>query len=193
MLKGFPSRKDSIILAAIDIIGENGVQALSTKEIAARQGISESLLYKHFKSLDQVLVAAIKYFSRFDSMIINSVLKKDMPSREKILEFIRSFVELYEGYPALAAIVLNYEILMHYDHTRETVIDIIEKRVGFLLRVVEEGQKRGEIGNCYTCQQLVDIIYGTVKAMILRWKMSGYDFSLKKDVLVTIKKLLDKC
>ena len=76
MVKGFPSRKDSIILAVIDIINESGVQGLSTKEIAAKQGISESLLYKHFKSLDEVLVAVIQYYSRFDTMIMNTVQNK---------------------------------------------------------------------------------------------------------------------
>ena len=86
MLKGFPSRRDSIIMAAVDIIDESGIKGLSTKEIAAKQGISESILYKHFKSLDEVLTAVIEYFSQFDVMIINTVLKRDIPVKEKVLE-----------------------------------------------------------------------------------------------------------
>ncbi len=193
MIKGFPTRRDSIILAAIDIIGENGIQGLSTKEIAVRQGIAESLLYKHFKSLNEVLVAVVEYFSRFDSMIINTVVKREISCKEKIFEYTRSFVELYENYPALSSILLNYEMLMHYDHTSQMVREIIKKRSDFVTRVVEIAQETGEISSYYTPQELTDIIKGIIRTMILRWKMSGYDYQLKASMLTTIKKVLDRC
>lgn len=193
MVKGFPARRDSIILAAIDIISESGIQGLSTKEIAVKQGISESLLYKHFNSLGEVLIAVIEYFSRFDTMIINTVLKRDISCKQKVIEYTKSFIELYESYPALAAIILNYETLMHYEHTRGKVIDIIKRRSDFVARVVEIGQSTGEIESYYSSQELTDIIKGTIRAMILRWKMSGHDFQLKENMLVTIKKILDRC
>jgi AcrR family transcriptional regulator len=192
-VKGFPTRRDSIILASIDIISESGIQGLSTKEIAAKQGISESLLYKHFKSIDEVLTAVVEYFSRFDTMIINTILKRDITCRERILEYTKSFVELYENYPALAAILLNYETLMHYDHTRQMAIGIIENRADFVTKVIKIGQETGEIDSYYTPQELTDIIEGIIRFMILRWKMSGCSYNLKENMLVTIKKMLEKC
>lgn len=193
MIKGFPTRRDNIILAAIDIINERGIQGLSSKEIATRQGISESLLYKHFKSLDGVLIAVIEYFSQFDVMITNTVLKRDIQYKEKILEYIKSFVELYESYPALATISLNYETLMNYGHTKQIVTEIIIKRSEFIIKVIELGQSTGEIGHYYKPQELTDIINGIILSMILRWKMTGYNFQLKESMLMTIKKVLDKC
>ena len=192
MLKGFPSRRDSIIMAAVDIIDESGIKGLSTKEIAAKQGISESILYKHFKSLDEVLTAVIEYFSQFDVMIINTVLKRDIPVKEKVLEYTRSFIELYESYPALASILLNYEPLMHYDHIRPKITEIITRRAGFIEQVIEAGQRTGEISSRFTPQELTDIIKGTIRTMILRWKMSGYSFPLKDSLLETIQKVLDQ-
>ncbi len=192
MIKGFPTRKDSIVLAALDIIDESGIQGLSTKEIAVKQGISESLLYKHFNSLNEVLVAVVEYFSRFDAMIINTVLKLDISCKGKILEYTKSFIELYENYPALTAILLNYETLMHYEHTGDKIRDIIKKRSDFVSGVVASGQNTGELDTYYTPQELTDIIKGTATNMILRWKMSGYNFQLKESMLTIIKKVLDK-
>lgn len=193
MVKGFPTRKDSIVLAAIDIISESGIQGLSTKEIAAKQEISESVLYKHFKSLDEVLISVIERFSLFDDMIINTVLKRDISCKEKILEYTKAFVELYESYPSLASIILNYETLMHYNHTREIVIKIIRERSDLVERVIEMGKSLGEIDNYYNTQELTDIIMGVISTMIQRWKMSGYDYKLKEDMIVTLKKVLDRC
>lgn len=192
MLKGFPGRRYNIILAAIDLINEKGIQGLSTKGIAAKQEISESILYKHFTSIDEVLVAVMKYFSRFDVMIINTICKRDIPCKEKILATVKAFVELYESYPALASIVLNYETLMRYDHTKEITRDIINKRSEFLIKIIEMAQDAGEIGDYYSALELTDIINGVLRAAIFRWKMSEYSYKLKEYTLVTIEKVLDR-
>ena len=133
-MKSFPGRKDNIILAAIEIISEDCIHGLSTKKIAARQGISESLLYKHFNSINDVLVAVVKSFSRYDMMIINTVRKRDITYKEKIIAYIGPIVELYQNYPPLASIMLNYETLLNYRHTRQLIKGIINTRKGFVKR-----------------------------------------------------------
>jgi AcrR family transcriptional regulator len=190
-MKGFPGRKDNIILAAIEIISEDGIQGLSTKKIAARQGISESLLYKHFNSIDDVLVAVVKSFSRYDMMIINTVRKRDITYKEKIIAYIRPIMELYQNYPPLVSIMLNYETLLNYRHTRQLIKGIINTRKGFVKSVIEKAQAEGEMNNNLTSQELADIINGVISDMVLRWKISGYVFNLKEDVLATIGKVLD--
>lgn len=193
MIKGFPSRRDNIILAAIDIISENGMRGLSTKAIAAKQGISESILYKHFKSIDEVLVAVIEYFSQFDTMILNTVRKKEIPYKKKIMEYVKSYVEFYESYPAVASILLNYDMLMHHDYTRDKTIEVIHTRTDFITTTYQKGQQEGEIGNFFTPCEVADIINGLMDSIILRWKMSEYRFNLKETVLESVKKILDRC
>jgi AcrR family transcriptional regulator len=190
-MKGFPGRKDNIILAAIEIISEDGIQGLSTKKIAARQGISESLLYKHFNSIDDVLVAVVKSFSRYDMMIINTVRKREITYKEKITAYIGPIVELYQNYPPLTSIMLNYETLLNYEHTRQLIKGIINTRKGFIKSVIDKAKAKGEMNNNLTSQELSDIINGVISDMVLRWKISGYAFDLKENVLVTIKKVLD--
>lgn len=190
-MKRFPGRKDNIVLAAIEIISEDGIHGLSTKKIAARQGISESLLYKHFNSINDVLVAVVKSFSRYDMMIINTVRKRDITYKEKIIAYIGPIVELYQNYPPLASIMLNYETLLNYRHTRQLIKGIINTRKGFVKSVIEKAQAEGEMNNNLTSQELADIINGVISDMVLRWKISGYVFNLKEDVLATIGKVLD--
>lgn len=190
-MKRFPGRKDNIILAAIEIISEDGIHGLSTKKIDARQGISESLLYKHFNSINDVLVAVVKSFSRYDMMIINTVRKRDITYKEKIIAYIGPIVELYQNYPPLASIMLNYETLLNYRHTRQLIKGIINTRKGFVKSVIEKAQAEGEMNNNLTSQELADIINGVISDMVLRWKISGYVFNLKEDVLATIGKVLD--
>ena len=51
----FVSRKDRIIASAIEIISESGLSALTTKNLALKENMSEALMYKYFGGIDEVL------------------------------------------------------------------------------------------------------------------------------------------
>ena len=91
MDKQFFHRKDRIILTAIEIINELGIQGLSTREIARRQEISEGTLFRHYKSKNDIILAVLDDFSKYDADIFHSVeLKKLKPQRSTYL-FCRFF------------------------------------------------------------------------------------------------------
>ncbi|MGO4586570.1 TetR family transcriptional regulator, partial [Arthrobacter sp. 2RAF6] len=53
-------RRAAVARAALDIIQEKGHKALTTAEVAATAGMSETALMYHFPSRDHVLVAAME-------------------------------------------------------------------------------------------------------------------------------------
>ena len=53
------ARKASIILAAAALFGEKGFNGTKTREIAARAGVSEALIFKHFPSKEDLYAAIL--------------------------------------------------------------------------------------------------------------------------------------
>ena len=53
------ARKASIIRAAASIFGEKGFSGTKTREIAARAGVSEALIFKHFPSKNDLYAAIL--------------------------------------------------------------------------------------------------------------------------------------
>jgi len=51
---------DKLILAAIDLIAEQGYDGTTTKEIAAAAGVNEVTLFRHFGSKQGLLIAAFE-------------------------------------------------------------------------------------------------------------------------------------
>lgn len=191
MKNAFPNRKDSIILTAIEIISDLGIQGLSTKELAKRQDITESLLYRHFKSKDDIVVAVLEYYTRFDQIVMKTVLKSDLTFKGKIIEFIRLFAEYYENYPAITAILHSYHQLINDSNTSNMVRELYDKRYSFLLELLKSAQDNDEISRHFSSEELVDIILGFMRMIILRWRMEGYSFPLKEQTLTTLEKILD--
>ncbi|MEO8128307.1 MAG: TetR/AcrR family transcriptional regulator [Bryobacteraceae bacterium] len=56
-------RKASIVEAAIRLFGEKGFRGTTTREIAAAVGVSEPILYEHFKTKGDLYAAIIDYSS----------------------------------------------------------------------------------------------------------------------------------
>lgn len=189
----FPNRKDNIILTAIEIISDLGIQGLSTKELAKRQEITESLLYRYFRSKDEIIIAVLENFSRFDLSIRRTVSNSSGSSKEKIMEYFRLYAEYYENYPDITAIMLSFNELRYDPNTREMITDIYFTRNNFLSEMVQIGQKNGEIAFYYTTEELSEVLTGFFKNLTLTWKMKGYSFTLKEHTLTTVKKLLDQC
>ena len=53
------ARKASIIRSAAEIFGEKGFNGTKTREIAARAGVSEALIFKHFPSKEELYAAIL--------------------------------------------------------------------------------------------------------------------------------------
>ena len=184
-------RKERLIITTIETIDELGLQRLSTREIAKREGVSEATIFRHFKSKNELLLAVLENFSEFDHDIFQSVKLKKLPPREAINFLIRSHVEYYENYPAITSILLNFDELRHEQLLENKVDYIIKNRTEYLKELFEEAKKAGEINPAVELDYIPDVIFGTIIMICMKWKVDGRQFSLKERTLSTLNQILD--
>ncbi|MCX7921995.1 MAG: TetR/AcrR family transcriptional regulator [Clostridia bacterium] len=184
-------RKESIIFTTIDVINEFGVQGTSTREIAKRQGISEATIFKHFKTKNELLSAVLDCYSQYDPDIITTTRIKLNNPKEAINFFVNSYSEYYENYPAITAITQSYDILACDPELGEKIRGIFLRRIDFIMEVIEEAQKVGQISNSTDAEKLAYTIYGTCKTICLKWRFSQYNFPLKEYTLSTLQMILE--
>jgi len=184
-------RKVRLIITTIEIIDELGIQRLSTREIAKRQGVSEATLFRHFKSKSELLIAVLDYYSQFDSDIFQSAKMKGLGPRNAIKYFITSLVEYYENYPAITSIMQVLDVLRYDPELVDKVKDVIHIRSGYIKQLVEEAQLAGEISPDVDCDNLADIISGFWREICLKWRLDNQSFSLKDRTLATLEMVLN--
>lgn len=189
-MKYFISRKDRIILSAIDIINELGIQGLSTKELANRQNINESALYRHFKNKDAIILGVLDFFSQYDVSIYNTVMNKNSSPKQRVMSYLSAYLEYYESYPAITAILLHYESLSHEAIAREKIADIRERRMYHLTSLIHAFNIDHKLHETFNPEELSCLINGFCDTTILKWRMAGCSYSFKNEAIETIKKLL---
>lgn len=183
-------RKEIIILTAIEIIDECGIQGLSTREIAKRQGISEGTLFRHFKTKNEIILAALDHFAKYDSDIFKSVELKGLHPKEAICYAIEAYATYYENYPAITAIMQIYGVLLHEPDLSRKISSILDRRKAFLVNVIDDCKKAGELAADVDSDVLADIITGTFASICLSWRLADCGFSLRNKAMLAMKMIL---
>lgn len=184
-------RKEAIIITAIEIIDELGLQGLTSREIAKRQSISEGTLFKHFKNKSEIILAVLDHFSQYDLDIMKTVTERGMKPIDGIRYFIDTYSVYYENYPAIASILHTYNELMSNPNFYEKVRSIINNRMECIIGLIEEGKRIGEIKDSVDTENLMFIIFGIERSICLKWKMERYKFSLRERIMSALNMTLD--
>jgi Transcriptional regulator len=191
MEKQIISRKDSLIMTAIDIVNELGIQGLSIREVAQRQNISTAAIFSHYKSKNDLIIAMLDYYVKYDIDIYHSVKERELRATDAILYYIELYYSYYENYPAITAIMFTYEYFNTEPILGKKVKDTLQRRTDNMIEFVKRAQSTHEIKDDIEADMLADIILGAVRIICLRWRMNGYSFSLKDRVFKSVQKILE--
>lgn len=184
----FVSRKDRIISSAIEIISESGLSALTTKNLALKENMSETLLYKYFGGINEVLIEVVETYSKFDKSIRQTVLAKDASYVEKLMDYLEAYATYYDNYYAISTLMLQYEELLHIVETRERIAWCITERLTFLEGLFQHAIDAGEISDVFPAAVLANNVTGMAMCHILERRISYHKKSFKEEYMDNIRK-----
>ncbi len=186
----FLHRKERIILTTIDVINEYGIQGISTREVAKRQGITEAAVFKHFPRKVDLLNAVLDFYAQYDKDIsMSSLQQKDY--LQAIFYFVTRYAEYYENYPQITAVTQSYDVLACEADFREKIKKIYFGRLTTLQILAAKAREAWLLSCELSAAQLAEIILGFFHAACLTWRFQKYAFSLKKYVASTLQVLLN--
>lgn len=180
MEKSLIKRRESIIVSTIETLNAVGLQNLSTKLIAKREGVSEGTLFRHFKNKTEIMLAVVDHFSQYDDAIIETCRRKNLSPLEAIRYFYNAYAEYYQNYPEITVVVQAYDSLMCDAELVEKIRAIIYKRSDFVVNTIKEAQANKIIQSDLEAQLIEDILSGGSKEICLKWRMEKFDFSIKE-------------
>ncbi len=191
MVMNILHRKEQLILTAIDIINELGIQKLTTREIAKRQDISEATLFRHFKNKNDLLIAVLDYFNQFDADILQSAKLNHLPPKEALIYSLTSVAEYYENYPAITTLFQVFDVLLYEEELSDKVKEIQMSRISTIAGYIEEAKRAGELNEEIDSRNVAIMISGYFRELCFHWKMEQYSFSLRDNLISTVNKMLD--
>lgn len=190
MQKSLLRTKESIILATIEIINKYGIQGWSTKKIAEEAGITEGAIFRHFKTKNEILSELLKYYSKYDRSAFETVILKSLNPIESILFLVEFYAQYYENYPAITAIMQNYDAFHQDENLKHQIEEIFERRTSFTYKLLLEARDTGMIKADTDIDNLTSVLHGTFRFICLQWRFENFSFSLKERIVSSIKMII---
>lgn len=123
--------RDALLKAAEELFAEKGVEAVSTREIAARAGVNSGLVHRHFGNKETLLRAVLESMTAEISSV-----DPDGEESAILMRFFQALRERETYWKLLARTMLDGQPVDYVQGTFPTI--------GFATDVIRELQSRGK-------------------------------------------------
>lgn len=174
-------RKEEIVQAALEVIGENGVRSLTIAAIAATAGMSEANLYRHFGGKDEIFTALADYIG---SAVMGKAATIAAGSRgplEKLEAIFMSHMSLIAEQPGIPRLVFSEDVQLGNRKLAETIAFRMGSYVETIAGVIAAGIQEGELRQELSPRETAITLLGMIPITVLRWNLAGTSFDVKKE------------
>lgn len=176
--KSADERKSEIVEAAVELADRVGPDRLTTEAIAKAVGLTQPAVFRHFSTKQEIWIAVAgwigeKLQSRWSAEENRGASSTDTVRGVSIaqLTFIRST-------PAVPAILFSRELHQENESLRKMFFALMGGLHRLLTRLVEEGQRNGELRPDVVPDDVAFLVIGLIQGLAVRWSLSGRSFDL---------------
>ncbi len=194
--KDFTERQIEIMEAATLRIDQYGIQELTIKNLASDLSLSEAALYRHFKSKNEILLGLLTYFIlEMSERIAKIIADKEKQPSELLKKVFVSQLNTFVQKPAIVSVIFSEGIFQFNKELSDkvsTMMALMQKNINAL---IVSGQNDGVYGKLLGADTITTIIMGSMRMVVLKWKLSGNKSNLVNDgknVLNGLLKMLEK-
>jgi TetR/AcrR family transcriptional regulator, fatty acid metabolism regulator protein len=157
-----PERAAQILAVARDVFSERGYENASMAEIAARVGVVEGALYRHYASKRELLFAVMRtfYARRIDAL--RAGLGGIRGTRNRLRYVVWDQLRAFTDDTGLCRVVIS-ELRPLDDYGQSLVKELNRELTGVALSVIEEAVRAGELRGDLPPQMVRDVIYGGIE------------------------------
>ena len=172
------SRQLEIIEAAGKILTSSGVSGLTIKNLAKEMDFSESAIYRHFTSKEEIILAMLEYLARtIDEYLQNAIPITDDP-KEKFVAMFQSQFAFFESHRHFVVVVFSDGLLKESQSINEAILKLLGIIVKNLFPILLEGQNKGVFSNSVPLEDLMYILMGTFRLQMFRWRLEDFQFDI---------------
>jgi len=165
-------RQIEIEQAVLDLIAADGTRGITMARIAARIGVSEAALYRHFRSkLDIIHATIVASFGRVMEKLTEAAGKGKALAR--LHRVFIAQLQLIEDHPGMARILFSDEVHFNAEVLRRELNAHVGSLLKFVSDIINAGIKEGELSREIEADAAAALYLGLVQTQLLLWSMKG--------------------
>ncbi|MBE9535833.1 MAG: TetR/AcrR family transcriptional regulator [Proteobacteria bacterium] len=181
MGKPHEERKEEIIRKTLELAADKGVTRLTTQAIADRVGIAQSTIFKHFKTRDAILGAAIKWISSQIFSLLEQTSKESSSPRERLHHLINRHLTLVSKHKGLPRLLFSDRLHLESPHLKKAVQQVMSTYMKRVSEIIREGIEEGQFRNDADPEETARCFVALLQGLIVRWSIFDFSFPIEKE------------
>jgi TetR/AcrR family transcriptional regulator, fatty acid metabolism regulator protein len=173
-------RQFEIIEAAGKILTSSGVSGLTIKNLAKEMKFSESAIYRHFTSKEDIIVAMLNYLSESTNDRLSG-LTDTLGHKERFEALFKEQFRFFKNNPHFVVAVFSDGLMEESQRINEIIGKIMTVTIKHLMPIIKEGQQKGVFTNAITTEELMHIVMGAFKLQMFKWRIANFQFDIIKN------------
>ena len=178
-------RRLQILQTLANMLEQPGAERITTAALAARIGVSEAALYRHFASKAQMFEALIDFVEQSAMGLIRQVTDREPPGPVQAGRIAGLLLQFFEKNPGMCRVVLGDALLLEHERLQERVnllFDKIEAQLRQSLRTADVAPEEGP--------QTAALMLSWMQGCILRYTRSGFRRMPTQDLQAALGRLI---
>lgn len=181
-------RQGELVSAALEIIATRGIASLGTRSLAAQVGLSTGAIFKHFASLDALLMAVV---DRVSEVLASSLPDPALPPLERLAAFVERRSHAVGGPAPIQQLMLSDQFLLALpEGGAERLARQVDQTWRFVRLAIEEGQAAGQIRADLPPRAAALVVMGTTQMLARSRARARFGAGEPGEVLATLMAML---
>lgn len=173
-------RQLEIVEAAGKILTISGVSGLTIKNLANEMKFSESAIYRHFTSKEEIILAMLDYIAEtIDERLQDTIQTTDNPE-DKFKKLFHNQFSFFKNNPHFAVAVFSDGLMEESQRINESISKLMSVKMKHLMPIMMEGQQKGVFTNAITTEELMQIVMGTFRLQMYKWRIANFQFDIQR-------------
>lgn len=182
-------RQLEIVEAAGRLLTTSGLCGLTIKNLANEMHFAESALYRYFSSKEEIIVTLLQYLADNIDERLQNIPHTDRAD-ENFAVLFRDQFHFFNERPYFVVAVFSDGLMEKNRHINEMIQKLIQIKVKYLNSIIYEGQQNGIFTSEVETDELVSIIMGAFQLLMLKWRISHFQFDITEAGEKMIQSLL---
>lgn len=171
-------RQLEIIAAAGKILTTAGVSGLTTKNLAATMRFSESALYRHFASKEEIILAMLHHLASDMDQRLAKAIDPNESLEEQLKSLFESQMLFFKEQPHFAVAVFSDGLLEASERINAAMLQLMAVMMKHLHPIVAAGQTSQLFTSELNTAALLHLIMGSFRLLMFKWRISNFQFDI---------------
>jgi len=167
-------RRVQILQALAGMLEQPGAERVTTSALAARLGVSEAALYRHFASKAQMFEGLIEFIEQSVFTLVNQIVEREAVHAVRLRKLVTLVLQFAEKNPGMTRVMAGDALVFENERLQERMNQFFDKLEASLKQTLREAAASSADTPTVDAQVRASVITAFMLGRLQRFSRSGF-------------------